>query len=65
MNPELNEHEKLIQELYDQASDDVKHVVQQVLEVETANLHLPRPLDMGEKIVNKIKAKIVDDEESK
>ena len=58
MNPELNEHEKLIQELYDQASDDVKHVVQQVLELETANLHYERPPEIVQKIVNKVKLKI-------
>lgn len=62
MNPEIDENEKLIQKLYDEASDDVKHVLQQVLEVEVAHLHQTNPIEMREKIVARINAKIIDEE---
>jgi hypothetical protein len=53
----------LIQELYDEASEDVKNVVQQVLELETANLHYERPPEIVSKIALKIKSKIVEETE--
>ena len=65
MNPEIDENEKIIQDLYDSASEDVKHVLQQVLEVEAANLHYKIPPEIDKKIVAKIKAKIVEDSEVK
>jgi transcription initiation factor IIE alpha subunit len=62
MNPEIDENEKLIQKLYDEASDDAKHVLQQVLEAEVANLHLANPLGMRENIVSRINTKIYEEQ---